>query len=70
MNIQVINKSKQGDDYGTVGNEVLIPTERGRAYGIETMLRWHKYLNKLRLFGWKCEKNPPYIPFHQNTQAL
>ncbi|MEI3261480.1 MAG: hypothetical protein V8S11_06035 [Flavonifractor plautii] len=30
----------KGDDYGTVGNEVLIPTERGRAYGIETMLRW------------------------------
>lgn len=30
----------KGDDYGTVGNEALIPTARGRAYGVETMLRW------------------------------
>lgn len=30
----------KGDDYGTVGNEALIPTAQGRAYGVETMLRW------------------------------
>lgn len=30
----------KGDDYGTIGNEDLIPTAEGRAYGIEAMLRW------------------------------
>ncbi|WP_291538730.1 TonB-dependent receptor [Bacteroides sp.] len=30
----------KGDDYGTVGNEALIPTAEGRAYGVEAMLRW------------------------------
>lgn len=30
----------KGDDYGTVGNEALIPIADGRAYGIEGMLRW------------------------------
>ena len=45
----------KGDDYGTVGNEVLIPTERGRAYGIETMLRWQvpgqfNFVSSLTLF--------------------
>ena len=30
----------KGDDYGTVGNEALIPTAKGRAYGVEAMLRW------------------------------
>ena len=34
----------KGDDYGTVGNEALIPTARGRAYGVETMLRWQPAL--------------------------
>lgn len=30
----------KGDDYGTVGNEALIPTAEGCAYGVEAMLRW------------------------------
>lgn len=30
----------KGDDYGTIGNEPLTPTAEGRAYGVETMLRW------------------------------
>ncbi|WP_181983220.1 TonB-dependent receptor [Bacteroides oleiciplenus] len=30
----------KGDDYGTIGNETLIPTADGRAYGVEGMLRW------------------------------
>lgn len=30
----------KGDDYGTIGNEILIPTADGRAYGVEGMLRW------------------------------
>lgn len=30
----------KGDDYGTIGNEALIPTAEGRAYGVEAMLRW------------------------------
>lgn len=30
----------KGDDYGTIGNEALIPAANGRAYGVEGMLRW------------------------------
>ena len=30
----------QGNDYGTVGDEPLAPTAKGRAYGIEAMVRW------------------------------
>ncbi|WP_294615402.1 TonB-dependent receptor [uncultured Bacteroides sp.] len=30
----------KGDDYGTIGNEALIPAADGRSYGVEGMLRW------------------------------
>lgn len=30
----------KGDDYGVVGNEELISTASGRAYGVEAMFRW------------------------------
>lgn len=30
----------KGDDYGSVGGEELVPTARGRAYGVEWMVRW------------------------------
>lgn len=30
----------KGNDYGVVGNEALTSTATGRAYGLETMLRW------------------------------
>lgn len=30
----------KGNDYGTVGGEALVPTARGRAYGVEAMARW------------------------------
>lgn len=32
--------SCKGTDYGTVGNEALVSTARGRAYGVEAMARW------------------------------
>ena len=32
--------SCKGDDYGTVGNELLLPTASGRAYGVEASMRW------------------------------
>ena len=30
----------KGNDYGVTGNETLVPTASGRAYGLETMFRW------------------------------
>ena len=30
----------KGNDYGTVGDERLVPSAQGRAYGVEMMLRW------------------------------
>lgn len=30
----------KGDDYGTVGTEALAPTADGRAYGVETLVKW------------------------------
>lgn len=30
----------KGNDYGVVGNEALVSTATGRAYGLETMFRW------------------------------
>lgn len=30
----------KGDDYGSVGDEALVPTALGRAYGVEWMVRW------------------------------
>ena len=40
----------QGNDYGSVGNEPLTPTARGRAYGVEWMARW-EIPGKLNLVG-------------------
>lgn len=34
--------SCKGNDYGVVGNELLVPNAEGRAYGIEASLRWQK----------------------------
>lgn len=30
----------KGDDYGTIGNEALVSTARGKSYGIEILGRW------------------------------
>ena len=32
--------SCKGNDYGTVGNELLLPTASGLAYGVEASMRW------------------------------
>ena len=32
--------SCKGNDYGTVGNELLLPIASGRAYGVEASMRW------------------------------
>ena len=32
--------SCKGNDYGVVGNEKLVSSAQGRAYGVEAMARW------------------------------
>lgn len=40
----------KGDDYGTVGNEPLVPSAEGRAYGVELTARW-QIPGKVNLVG-------------------
>lgn len=35
--------ASKGTDYGVLGNEAVIPTATGRAYGMELMGRWYNY---------------------------
>lgn len=59
----------KGDDYGTIGNETLIPTAQGRAYGVEAMLRWQlsgrfNFVSSLTVFKSEYnngENNNEYI---------
>ncbi len=59
----------KGTDYGVVGNERLVSTAQGRAYGIEALVRWTlpEKLNLTGSFTWykseyRADDNTPYIP--------
>lgn len=41
--IDSIPLASKGTDYGVLGNEAVIPTATGRAYGMELMGRWYNY---------------------------
>lgn len=59
----------KGNDYGVAGNEALISTAQGRAYGAELSARW-KIPNKVTLVGaftlywseYRSNRHAPYIP--------
>ena len=59
----------KGNDYGVTGNEVLISTAQGRAYGAELSARW-QIANKINLIGaftlywseFRSNRHSPYIP--------
>lgn len=59
----------KGNDYGVTGNEVLISTAQGRAYGAELSARW-QIANKINLVGaftlywseFRSNRHSPYIP--------
>lgn len=58
----------KGNDYGVVGNELLVSTARGRAYGAELSLRWQipgklNFMVSSTLFNSEYERYPAgYIP--------
>lgn len=59
----------KGDDYGTVGDERLVPTAEGRAYGVEWMARWQipgrvNLVGSFTLFRseYRPDGNAPYTP--------
>ncbi len=59
----------KGTDYGVVGNELLVSTAQGRAYGVEALVRWTlpERLNLTGSFTWykseyRADDNAPYIP--------
>ena len=59
----------KGDDYGSVGNERLVSSARGRAYGVEAMVRW-QIPDKVNIVGsvtlynseYRKDRRSPYIP--------
>ena len=59
----------KGTDYGVTGNEALVPTAQGRAYGVETLVRWTlpERLNLTGAFTWyrseyRRERHAAYVP--------
>lgn len=59
----------KGDDYGSVGGERLVPTARGRAYGVEWMVRWQvpgrvNVVGALTLFRseYRSHSSAPWLP--------
>ena len=59
----------KGNDYGVTGNEALVSTAQGRAYGAELSARW-QIPNKVNIVGaftlywseYRSNRNAPYIP--------
>ncbi len=59
----------KGNDYGTVGNELLVSSAQGRSYGIEAMVRW-QIPGKVNVVGsatlykseYRNNKQSAYIP--------
>ena len=59
----------KGNDYGVTGNEALVSTAQGRAYGVELSARW-QIPNKINLVGaftlywseYRSNRHAPYIP--------
>ncbi|MCM1150592.1 MAG: TonB-dependent receptor [Alistipes sp.] len=58
----------KGDDYGSVGDEALVPTAQGRAFGAEWMVRWEipGRLNAVGAFTWfrseyRRDARSPYV---------
>lgn len=58
----------KGTDYGSVGDEALVPTAAGRAYGVEAMARW-QIPGRLNVVGsatlyrsrYRNDSRSPYI---------
>ena len=59
----------KGNDYGVTGNEVLVSTAQGRAYGAELSARW-QIANRVNVVGaftlywseYRSDYHSPYIP--------
>ena len=59
----------KGNDYGVTGNEELVSTAQGRAYGVELSARW-QIPSKINLVGaftlywseYRATRHAPYIP--------
>ena len=59
----------KGNDYGIFGNEALVSSAQGRAYGVELLTKWHvpDKINasaSLTLYQseYRNNKNSPYLP--------
>ena len=53
----------EGNDYGTVGAEALVPTAEGRAYGVEALAKW-QIAGKVDLVGSVTLFRSEYRPLH------
>mgnify|MGYP002081436894 FL=1 len=67
----------KGTDYGVVGNELLVSTAQGRAYGIETLLKWN-IPDKLNVTGsltwyrseYRADHHSAYIPSSWDNRII
>lgn len=53
----------KGDDYGTAGDELLVSSAQGRAYGVELMVRW-QIPDKINVVGSLTLYNSEYRSRH------
>ncbi len=67
----------KGTDYGVVGNELLVSTAQGRAYGVEALARWTlpDRLNLTGSFTWyrseyRANKQADYIPSAWDNRVI
>ena len=67
----------KGTDYGVVGNEALVSTAQGRAYGVEALMRWTlpDRLNLTSSFTWyrseyRADRHAAYVPSAWDNRVI
>ena len=67
----------KGTDYGVVGNEALVSTAQGRAYGVEALMRW-TLPDRLNLTGsltwyrseYRADRHAAYVPSAWDNRVI
>lgn len=67
----------KGTDYGVVGNEALVSSAQGRAYGVEALVRWTlpDRLNLTGSFTWyrseyRADRHASYVPSAWDNRVI
>lgn len=67
----------KGADYGVVGNELLVSSALGRAYGVEALVRWNipDHLNVTGSLTWyrseyRADRHSSYVPSSWDNRVI